>query len=109
MEEPRGEVSTDSGVASTVVLELQGSEMEGNWVPSELDVQRKDGENDFEAGGRVRAQPQMRRAVVRVESAETQDCAVGSGEGGRQQHEFGGMGVRAERGERTAMVQDGSG
>ena len=81
VEEPRGEVATDSGVASTVVTELQGSEMEGNWVPSELEVQRKDGENDYEAGGRVKAQPQKRRAVVRVESAETQDCAVGSGEG----------------------------
>ena len=78
MEEVRGEIGTESGVASTGVTELQGSEMEGNWVPSELEVQRKDGENDYEAGGLSQS---SRRAVDRVESAETQDCAVGSGEG----------------------------
>ena len=43
VEEVRGEIGTESGVASTGATELQGSEMEGNWVPSELEVQRKDG------------------------------------------------------------------
>ena len=48
--------------------------LEGDLFMSKVGLQQKGTEEGQESFGRVEAPPQRRRAVIRVESAETQDC-----------------------------------
>ena len=50
----------------------RSSEAEGDLLVSEVGVLHKDTEKDQRSFGQVKAPPQNRRAVIRVESAETQ-------------------------------------
>ena len=73
VEEWKGAVATESGVAQKVAAGFRSSEAEGDLFLSEVGVLQRDSEEDQRSFGQVKAPPQKINAVIRVEPVETRD------------------------------------
>ena len=68
MEEWRDTVVAGSEVAHMAAAGSRSSEAKGDLLLSEVRIRRKDSEEDQRSFVQARAPPQIRRAVIRVES-----------------------------------------
>ena len=72
-DEWRDTVVAGGDVAQMAAAGSRSPEAEGALFLSEVGVLHRDSEEDWRSFGQVKAPPQKRRAVLRAESAETQD------------------------------------
>ena len=74
LEEWRDTVVVGVEVAWMAAAWTPSSEAEGDLLVSAVEVLQRDSEEDQRSFCQAKAPPQKRRAVIRVESAEAQDC-----------------------------------